>query len=51
VFPLSQTEIVWIGNRSGSCAINSEGNYGGRGMGGTRKVNGLKQIIVLNDGI
>lgn len=44
-------EIVWSSNRNGLCAINSEGNYSGRGMGGTCEVNGLKQIVLLNDGI
>lgn len=55
VFPLSHMEIAWISNRNGLCsdlcAVNSEGNCNGRGMGGTCKVNGLKQIIILNDRI
>lgn len=51
MFPLSHMEIGWISNRNGLCAINSAGNYSGRGMGGTCKVNGLKQIIISNDRI
>lgn len=51
VFPLSHTEIVWISNRNGLCAISSEGNYSGRGTAITCKLNGPKKIIILNDGI
>lgn len=40
MFPLSRMAVVQISNRNGMCAINSEGNYSGRGMGGTCKVNG-----------